>query len=62
MALLSRVRLAKVRYSETVFVVIWRDAHNGLQMAAKGYTGLGFISPSGKTMFEEYKMLMEELS
>ena len=31
-------------------------------MTAKRYTGLGFHSPSGKTMIEEYKMLMEELS
>ena len=38
----------------TDFVVIWFDSHNGLQMTAKRYTGFGFISSSGKTMFEAY--------
>ena len=29
----------------TDVIVIWFDAHNGLQMSAKQYTGLGYISP-----------------
>ena len=44
------------------FVVHWFDSHSGLQMNTSRYTGLNFVSPSGKTVFDEYKLLMEELS
>ena len=44
------------------FVILWFDAHNGLQMHPLFYTGLNYVSPSGRTVFQEYKMLMEEVS
>ena len=37
------------------------NARNGLQMC-NNYTGLSFVSPSGKTMYQYYGALMEELS
>ena len=49
-------------YFGSDFVVLRFDAHNGLQMHSLCYTGLGYKTPSGRTMFEEYRMLFEELS
>ena len=37
------------------------DAHNGLQMQSD-YTGLQYVSPSGRTMYQEYCSFMDELS
>ena len=43
------------------FVVIVIDAHNGLQMGSS-YTGFKYKTPTGKTMYDEYKAFFEELS
>ena len=43
------------------FVVIVVDAHNGLQMG-NNYTGLKHKTPTGRTMYEEYQTLLDELS
>ena len=42
------------------FVVIVIDAHNGLHMG-NNYSGLSFVCPSGKTMYQKYCAFMEEL-
>ena len=40
-------------YFGSDFVVIVIDAHNGLQLG-NNYSGLSFMCPSGKTMYQEY--------
>ena len=42
--------------------MLWFDAHNGLQMHPHHYTGLYYVSPAGRSVYSEYKMLMAELS
>ena len=44
------------------FVILWFCAHNGLQMHPHHYTGLNFISPSGRSVYQEYKMMFDELA
>ena len=44
------------------FIVLVFDAHNGLQMTDSVYTGLQFGTPNGRTMYDEYRSFMEELS
>ncbi|MFM7986202.1 MAG: hypothetical protein ACKPKO_43505, partial [Candidatus Fonsibacter sp.] len=44
------------------FVGIVLDAHNGLQLHATKYTGLEYVTAMGTTTFDDYKMLMKELS
>ncbi|MFM7980997.1 MAG: hypothetical protein ACKPKO_16940, partial [Candidatus Fonsibacter sp.] len=44
------------------FVVLVLYAHNGLQVHGTIYTGLSYKTVMGNTMFDEYRMLMEELT
>ena len=44
------------------FVVIVLDAHNGLQLHATKYTGLDYKTALGTTTFDDYKLLMKELT
>ena len=46
---------AKPRFGSD-FIVIMRDAHNGLQMTTSRYTGLDHIGPS-KSVYTEYNNL-----
>ena len=43
------------------FVVLVIDANNGLQMLDHRYTGPGYISPAGESVYDEYGRLMEKL-
>ena len=49
-------------YFGSDFVILWFDAHNGLQMNPLYYTGLQYMTPSGRSTYQEYKLLFEELS
>jgi hypothetical protein len=57
---MNRDDCAELRFGSD-FVVLVFDAHNGLQMHPTKYTGLDYTTKSGKTMFQEYDMLMKEL-
>ena len=39
-----------------------RDAHDGLQMHTTKYTGLSYVTPSGKDVYAEYNIFFEELT
>ena len=55
----SRASLATALTLESDFVVLWVDAHNGLHMHAHSYTGLNHGSPSGRSVYQECKLLMD---
>ncbi|MFM7982210.1 MAG: hypothetical protein ACKPKO_23110, partial [Candidatus Fonsibacter sp.] len=44
------------------FIVIVIDAHNGLQIKDSTYSRLEYRSPTGRTMFDEYNLFMDELT
>ena len=48
-------------YFGSDFVILWFDAHNGLHMNLLYYTGLNYMTPSGRSIYQEYKMLFDEL-
>ena len=51
----------QLQFGSDVVVLVF-DAHNGLQLVTTRYTGLDYTTAIGTTMFEEYKMLMKELT
>ena len=44
------------------FIAICFDAHNGLQKLNDRYTGLDYISLAKKSVYVEYKELIEKMS
>ena len=49
-------------YWDSDFIVVVVDAHNGLQLIPNQYTGLGYTSPIGKTVYQAYEEFMDKLS